>query len=167
MVSCEFNLLEVSYYVHSCTDNLSYVFMQNVFIKRFLYWLITPIITNCIIFIVIQAKPNPTPTLPAPAPKQAQHQPQPQGKKWCVPKPDATDAALQANIDYVCSNGADCRPIQPGGACYEPTSVRAHASYIMNAFYQSNGRNDFNCDFRNTGVVTFSDPSKGACKYMS
>ncbi|KAK3016737.1 hypothetical protein RJ639_006715 [Escallonia herrerae] len=94
-------------------------------------------------------RPTPTPALPAP-----------NGKKWCVPKPEATDAALQANIDYVCSKGADCRPIQPGGACFNPNTVRAHASFIMNAFYQTSGRNDFNCDFSRTGSLTSSDPSK-------
>nr|XP_043634699.1 glucan endo-1,3-beta-glucosidase-like isoform X1 [Erigeron canadensis] len=102
--------------------------------------------------------PSPKPALPAPTTK---------GKKWCVPKPDATVAALQSNIDYVCSNGADCRPIQAGGACFEPNNVRSHASYIMNAYYQTNGRNDFNCDFAHTGVITFTDPSKGSCKYLS
>lgn len=95
--------------------------------------------------------PSPKPSLPA-APTR--------GKKWCVPKPDATDAALQSNIDYVCSKGPYCKPIQTGGACFEPNNVRAHAAFIMNAFYQKNGRNDFNCDFAHTGVVTFNDPSK-------
>ncbi|CAK9136236.1 unnamed protein product [Ilex paraguariensis] len=99
----------------------------------------------------VQPHPTPSPALPA-APSK--------GKKWCVPKPEASDAALQANIDYVCSKGADCSPIQAGGACFQPNTVRAHASYVMNAFYQANGRNDFNCDFSNTGSVTFADPSK-------
>lgn len=82
------------------------------------------------------------------------------GKKWCIAKLEVSDAALQANIDYVCSTGVDCGPIQPHGTCFSPNTVRAHASYIMNTFYQINGRHDFNCDFSNTGVVTFSDPSK-------
>lgn len=82
------------------------------------------------------------------------------GKKWCVPKPDATGAALQSNIDYVCSTGVDCRPIQAVGACFEPNNVRAHAAFVMNSFYQANGRNDYNCDFAHTGVITFTDPSK-------
>ncbi|KAJ6909591.1 hypothetical protein NC652_020540 [Populus alba x Populus x berolinensis] len=86
-------------------------------------------------------------------------------KKWCVPKADATDKALQANIDYVCSQGVDCKPIQAGGACFSPDNVRSHASYIMNSYYQSHGRNDFNCDFSQTAVLTTSDPSHGTCKY--
>lgn len=30
----------------------------------------------------------------------------------------------------------------------------------MNAYYQINGRNDFDCDFIQTGVITTIDPSK-------
>ncbi|KAL8245738.1 hypothetical protein R6Q59_006954 [Mikania micrantha] len=102
--------------------------------------------------------PSQNPALPA-APVQ--------GKKWCVAKPDATTAALQSNIDYVCSSGIDCRPIQAGGACFKPNNVRAHAAFIMNSFYQTNGRNDYNCDFARTGVIIFTDPSMGSCKYGS
>ncbi|OMO91253.1 Glycoside hydrolase, family 17 [Corchorus olitorius] len=78
--------------------------------------------------------------------------------KWCVAKSEASNAALQANIDYVCSTGVNCRPIQSGGACFNPNNVRSHASYAMNAYYQANGRHDFNCDFNHTGLITSTDP---------
>lgn len=81
------------------------------------------------------------------------------GQSWCLPKQDATDDELQANIDYVCGSGVDCKPIQDGGPCYEPNDLRSHASYAMNAYYQANGRHDFDCDFSNTGSITDSDPS--------
>ncbi|KAL0401386.1 UNVERIFIED_CONTAM: Glucan endo-1,3-beta-glucosidase [Sesamum latifolium] len=80
------------------------------------------------------------------------------GKKWCVPKSDASDAALQANIDYVCSQGIDCKPIQAGGACFTPNTVRSHASFAMNSYYQTKGHNNINCDFSGTGFVTSNDP---------
>ncbi|KAH0979733.1 hypothetical protein GBA52_006910 [Prunus armeniaca] len=86
------------------------------------------------------------------------------GKKWCVAKPGATNQALQANIDYVCGKGIDCKPIQPGGTCFD-NDVKARASYLMNAYYQANGRHDFNCDFSKTGQITSADPSHGSCKY--
>ncbi|MED6146109.1 hypothetical protein PIB30_031593 [Stylosanthes scabra] len=83
-------------------------------------------------------------------------------QKWCVPKPDATVAAMQANINYACSQNIDCRPIQPGGTCYAP-DVRVLASYAMNAYYQANGRHDFNCNFSNSAVITSENPSHGTC----
>ncbi|KAK4385437.1 Glucan endo-1,3-beta-glucosidase [Sesamum angolense] len=89
------------------------------------------------------------------------------GKKWCVPKTDASDAALQANIDYVCSQVIDCKPIQAGGACFTPSTVRSHASFAMNSYYQTKGRKDFNCDFSGTAVITSTDPSTGGCRYVS
>ncbi|XP_041005208.1 glucan endo-1,3-beta-glucosidase-like [Juglans microcarpa x Juglans regia] len=88
-------------------------------------------------------------------------------KRWCVPKRDASNAALQSNIDYVCSSGVDCRPIQAGGACFQPNDVRSHASFVMNAFYQKSGRHPYNCDFSHTAVLTSIDPSHGTCKYVA
>lgn len=81
------------------------------------------------------------------------------GKRWCLPKPEANDENLQKNIDYVCGLGIDCRPIQEGGACFFPDTVRAHAAYAMNAYYQSTGRNGYDCDFAQTAVTTISNPS--------
>ncbi|XP_042476734.1 glucan endo-1,3-beta-glucosidase-like [Macadamia integrifolia] len=89
------------------------------------------------------------------------------GKKWCVPKAGASDSALQANINYVCSLGVDCKPIQAGGSCFDPNTVRSHASYAMNAFYQANGLHDFDCDFAQTGFITTADPSYGICQFVS
>ncbi|KAF5742672.1 putative Glucan endo-1 3-beta-glucosidase precursor [Tripterygium wilfordii] len=85
----------------------------------------------------------------------------PGGKKWCVPKPNISDQALQANIDYVCSLGSvDCKPIQAGGACFDPNNIRSHASFAMNSYFQKTGGGDSSCDFSHTGVVTTADPSK-------
>ncbi|KAL7247506.1 hypothetical protein ACSBR2_002424 [Camellia fascicularis] len=80
-------------------------------------------------------------------------------KKWCV----ASDEALQANADFVCSSSSgwvDYTPIEERGPCFDPNTVRSHASYAMIAYYHANSRNDFNCDFINTGVITMADPSK-------
>ncbi|CAL1404464.1 unnamed protein product [Linum trigynum] len=89
--------------------------------------------------------------------------------KWCVAKEGAEVDSLQRNIDYVCGAlvglGPGCGPIQEGGECFFPDTVRAHAAFAMNAFYQAMGRNDYDCDFRRTGVITAVDPSYGNCKY--
>lgn len=82
-------------------------------------------------------------------------------KKWCVPKGDASEAALQANIDFVCkSSGIECGAIDDGGKCFKPNTVRSHAAYAMNAYYQASGGNDLDCDFNNTGLITYTDRSK-------
>ncbi|GLU02350.1 hypothetical protein SLE2022_196040 [Rubroshorea leprosula] len=104
---------------------------------------------------------------PTSAPPAAEVPPAESTKNWCIPRSDASDAALQANIDYVCSTGVDCLPIQPGGACFDPNTLRSHAAYAMNAYYQANGRHDFNCDFSHSGVITSADPSYEACSYPS
>ncbi|MCE3049513.1 hypothetical protein HAX54_045049, partial [Datura stramonium] len=81
------------------------------------------------------------------------------GRKFCMPKAEATDAQLQANLNWVCINqGVDCGPVQAGGPCYSPNTVRSHAAFVMNSYYQIKGRNDFNCDFLGSGVIVFADP---------
>ncbi|XXG85618.1 hypothetical protein AAC387_Pa11g0663 [Persea americana] len=86
-------------------------------------------------------------------------------KTWCVPESEANMEVLQANIDFVCGQGLDCGPIQAGGSCFFPDSVRAHAAFAMNAYYQAAGRNSYNCDFGQTGKITTIDPSYGHCEY--
>ena len=100
---------------------------------------------------------RPAPALPTPSTA---------GGKWCVAKSEATDAQLQGNIDWVCSQGGiDCKPIQTGGSCFNPSSVRSQASFVMNAYFQRNGRTDGSCNFSGTGVIVGNNPSNDACKY--
>ncbi|TVU23275.1 hypothetical protein EJB05_25630 [Eragrostis curvula] len=107
--------------------------------------------------------PNPSPN---PSPKPSPN-PSPSGVgKWCVVKTGASATDLQNNINYACGY-VDCKPIQSGGACFDPNNVQSHASYVMNAYYQANGRHDYDCDFKGTGAVTYNDPSYGSCKYVS
>ncbi|KAK1572303.1 hypothetical protein Q3G72_030391 [Acer saccharum] len=87
-------------------------------------------------------------------------------KKWCVAKGGTSNQALQANIDYVCSQGVDCKPIQAGGACYDPNNLWSHASFVMNSYYNNYGRHDSNCDFSQSGYLTTTNPSHGNCNFM-
>lgn len=85
---------------------------------------------------------------------------------WCVAKPHADERVVQGVLDFCCgAGGVDCREVYENGGCFMPNKVHAHASYAMNAYYQMHGRNYWNCDFKGSGLVTFSDPSYGACKY--
>nr|GFB38621.1 hypothetical protein [Tanacetum cinerariifolium] len=86
-------------------------------------------------------------------------------KTWCVAKPSASQATLLENINFACSK-VDCSYLQKGGACYTPDNLINHASIAMNSYYQSQGRNVWNCNFKNSGLVTISDPSYGSCSYM-
>ncbi|XVF23890.1 hypothetical protein REPUB_Repub13aG0078700 [Reevesia pubescens] len=105
-----------------------------------------------------QPVPRPRPT-PSPA------TPAPSGKKFCVPKPGVTDAQLQSNLDFACSQGNYCSPIQPGGPCAEPATTRSRATFAMNCFYRSK-QVDTACDFSGTAQITTVDPSYGNCHYV-
>ncbi|KAL6654437.1 hypothetical protein ACP70R_007902 [Stipagrostis hirtigluma subsp. patula] len=102
--------------------------------------------------------PNPSPKpSPSPSPK-----PSPSGGgKCCVAEASVDAADLDNNINYACGY-VDCKPIQSGGVCFNPNTVASHAAYVMNAYYQVNGRHDYDCDFKGTGVVTSRDPITGA-----
>ncbi|XP_065872956.1 glucan endo-1,3-beta-glucosidase-like [Euphorbia lathyris] len=89
----------------------------------------------------------------------------PAGKKWCVAKVQTTEPQLQASLDWACSHGADCKPIQEGGSCFAPNNVREHASYAMNSYFQTHGKSDTSCDFSSTADLTTTDPSHGGCKF--
>lgn len=88
---------------------------------------------------------------------QAQAQAQPQPQQWCVPQPFVDDQTLQDAIDFACSK-IDCKPIQPGGACFT-NNKKDHARYAMNAYFSANGRNPAHCQFKHAGEITNVNPS--------
>ncbi|KAE8718106.1 putative DNA-binding protein ESCAROLA-like [Hibiscus syriacus] len=93
--------------------------------------------------------------------------PVPAGGSWCVSSQSASETALQVALDYACGHGgADCGPIQAGGSCYYPNTVRAHASFAFNSYFQNNPIPS-SCNFGGTAVTTATDPSRGTCQYQS
>ncbi|XP_022986028.1 major pollen allergen Ole e 10-like [Cucurbita maxima] len=89
------------------------------------------------------------------------------GSSWCIANLGASQAALQLALDYACGmGGADCSAIQTGGRCYNPNSVRDHASYAFNSYYQKNPLPN-SCNFGGTAVITSTNPSSGSCEYPS
>ncbi|MBA0879716.1 hypothetical protein Goshw_005490, partial [Gossypium schwendimanii] len=80
-------------------------------------------------------------------------------KTWCIAKPSSDQATLLTNINYACSK-VDCQIIQKGCPCFNPDYPINHASIAMNLYYQSMGRNVWNCDFKGSGLIVITDPSK-------
>ncbi|CAN1228978.1 Glucan endo-1,3-beta-glucosidase 1, partial [Linum perenne] len=89
------------------------------------------------------------------------------GASWCVASQGASTKALQVALDYACGyGGADCAGIQPAGSCYNPNTIREHASYAFNNYYQKNPL-PTSCNFGGTAVITSTNPSTGTCKLPS
>ncbi|KAF8408922.1 hypothetical protein HHK36_005000 [Tetracentron sinense] len=85
-------------------------------------------------------------------------------KTWCVAKPSSDEATLKENINYACSQ-VDCRVMQKGCPCFSPDNLMNHASIAMNLYYQSRGRNRWNCYFKSSALIVTTDPSYGNCNY--
>ncbi|KAL3629974.1 hypothetical protein CASFOL_026286 [Castilleja foliolosa] len=79
---------------------------------------------------------------------------------WCIALANATTEQLQGFIDYACGV-VDCAAIQPGAPCFNPDSVRSHASYTLNLVFKKPGGE---CNFE-IANITITDPSYGDCKY--
>lgn len=106
---------------------------------------------------------NPIPSSSAPDPPTLSplgtNSPSPSSGSWCVASQTASQTALQVALDYACGYGdTDCSGIQPGGRCYEPDTVRDHASYAFNEYYRKNPIPD-SCNFGGNAVLTSTDPS--------
>ncbi|KAJ4764922.1 Carbohydrate-binding X8 domain superfamily protein [Rhynchospora pubera] len=81
---------------------------------------------------------------------------------WCVAIEGRPN--LKNDIDNLCRSGAvDCRPIQPGGNCYQPNTDDFHASYLFNTYYQAHKTCNFNGD---SILEQNQDLSTPTCKFV-
>ncbi|XAR49230.1 Glucan endo-1,3-beta-D-glucosidase [Bertholletia excelsa] len=89
------------------------------------------------------------------------------GQSWCVARTGASEASLQAALDYACGiGGVDCSAIQEGASCYNPNTLEYHASYAFNSYFQKNPIQT-SCDFGGTAIVTNTNPSSGTCIFQT
>ncbi|KAF1867577.1 hypothetical protein Lal_00050054 [Lupinus albus] len=87
---------------------------------------------------------------------------------WCIITNTASPARLQPHLDYACSHGADCGPLQPGGECHIPYNIYSHTAYAYNSYYIHWGKIPTACYFNGTAQITFTDPSPTRqCRFPS
>lgn len=82
-------------------------------------------------------------------------------EEWCIADEQTPDTELQVALDWACGKGgADCSKIQKDQSCYYPNTVRDHASYAFNNYFQKYKRKGGTCFFNNAAMVIQVDPSK-------
>ncbi|XP_059629379.1 glucan endo-1,3-beta-glucosidase 1-like [Cornus florida] len=88
-----------------------------------------------------------------------------QFEEWCIADEQTPDEDLQTALDWACGNGADCSKIQVNKACYLPNTLKDHASYAFNSYYQKLKHKGATCYFSAAAIITALDPSHGSCKF--
>ncbi|XP_024032103.1 glucan endo-1,3-beta-glucosidase 12 [Morus notabilis] len=87
-------------------------------------------------------------------------------EQWCIADEQTPDDELQVALDWACGKGgADCSQIQVNKPCYFPNTVRAHASYAFNSYFQRFKHKDGSCYFKGAALITELDPSYKSCRY--
>ena len=86
------------------------------------------------------------------------------GNQCCFAKAGVTDKQLQGALNYACGAGADCKPLNSGGAC-ESLGLRDKANFAMNNYWQKNKATG-SCDFGGVAETVSCDtsPVKPPCR---
>ncbi|KAJ7946405.1 Glucan endo-1,3-beta-glucosidase-like protein [Quillaja saponaria] len=89
-----------------------------------------------------------------------------QFQEWCIADEQTPDDELQAALDWACGKGgADCSKLQKNQPCYLPNTLRDHASYAFNNYYQKLKHKGATCYFKSAAMITDLNPSKSSCKF--
>ncbi|KAF2292394.1 hypothetical protein GH714_021777 [Hevea brasiliensis] len=80
-------------------------------------------------------------------------------EQWCIADEKTPDGELQAALDWACGGGgADCSMIQENQTCYLPNTVRDHASFAFNNYFQKFKHKGGSCYFKGAAIITELDP---------
>lgn len=91
-----------------------------------------------------------------------------QMEQWCIADEQTPDDELQMALDWACGKGgADCRAIQVNQPCFFPDTVRDHASYAFNSYFQKLKHKGGSCYFRGAAIITELDPSNKNLPFCS
>ncbi|ESR63139.1 X8 domain-containing protein [Citrus sinensis] len=86
--------------------------------------------------------------------------------EWCIADGQTPDDELQMALDWACGKGgADCNKLQAKQPCYFPNTLRDHASYAFNDYYQKFKHQGATCYFHAAAMITDLDPSHRSCKF--
>lgn len=81
-------------------------------------------------------------------------------KEWCVADGRQSEDALQKGLDWACGAGnADCSQIQSNMPCFQPNTVKDHASFAFNSYWQKARQQGATCNFNGAAMLTTIDPS--------
>ncbi|KAF9590395.1 hypothetical protein IFM89_034188 [Coptis chinensis] len=82
-----------------------------------------------------------------------------QFEQWCIADEQTPDNILQRALDWACAQkDVDCSKIQVNQPCYLPSTVRDHASYAFNDYYQKYKHKGASCYFNSAAMTTELDP---------
>ncbi|KAK1424287.1 hypothetical protein QVD17_19612 [Tagetes erecta] len=93
------------------------------------------------------------------------HKSDAQLEDWCVADEQTTDDELQRALIWACENGADCSQIEANQPCFQPNTIKDHASFAFNSYFQRMKDKGATCYFNAAALVTDLDPSHGSCKF--
>ncbi|CAN1337067.1 Glucan endo-1,3-beta-glucosidase 1 [Linum perenne] len=89
-------------------------------------------------------------------------------KEWCIADEQTPDDELQSALDWACgkAGGADCFKLQKNQPCYLPNTIREHASFAFNSYYQRFKRKGATCYFKSAAMITDLDPSNSSIFFV-